>query len=241
MKNWFILFSCFCIACGNNTTKENTTFQLEVGDILFQDLDSSPLCDAIELVTPGYNGANFSHIGLIVSDNDTLKVLESIPPKVILTKLDDFLNRSSDQNGEPKVIVGRLNDEYKNTIPKAIEFANKQIGVDYDKIFLLDNGQYYCSELIYEAFISDSIFADIRITSVFSAAAKSLTFLTYSLSTNKSPPKTPVTFKLFNLFFSSTSLSSFNTSKETYSPGYNFLNELLQFIDEKCVNISLFS
>ncbi|MDG2059985.1 MAG: YiiX/YebB-like N1pC/P60 family cysteine hydrolase [Flavobacteriales bacterium] len=158
MKNWFILFSCFCIACGNNTTKENTTFQLEVGDILFQDLDSSPLCDAIELVTPGYNGANFSHIGLIVSDNDTLKVLESIPPKVILTKLDDFLNRSSDQNGEPKVIVGRLNDEYKNTIPKAIQFAKKQIGVDYDEVFILDNDKYYCSELIYEAFSKDSIF-----------------------------------------------------------------------------------
>ena len=158
MKNWFILFSCFCIACGNNTNKEDTTFQLEVGDILFQDLDSSPLCDAIELVTPGYNGANFSHIGLIVSDNDTLKVLESIPPKVILTKLDDFLNRSSDQNGEPKVIVGRLNDEYKNTIPKAIQFAKKQIGVDYDEVFILDNDKYYCSELIYEAFSKDSIF-----------------------------------------------------------------------------------
>ena len=158
MKNWFILFSCFCIAYGNNTNKEDTTFQLEVGDILFQDLDSSPLCDAIELVTPGYNGANFSHIGLIVSDNDTLKVLESIPPKVILTKLDDFLNRSSDQNGEPKVIVGRLNDEYKNTIPKAIQFAKKQIGVDYDEVFILDNDKYYCSELIYEAFSKDSIF-----------------------------------------------------------------------------------
>ena len=110
------------------------------------------------MVTPGYNGANFSHIGLIVSDNDTLKVLESIPPKVILTKLDDFLNRSSDQNGEPKVIVGRLNDEYKNTIPKAIQFAKKQIGVDYDEVFILDNDKYYCSELIYEAFSKDSIF-----------------------------------------------------------------------------------
>ena len=48
--------------------------------------------------------------------------------------------------------------EYKNTIPAAIQFANKQIGVDYDEIFILDNGQYYCSELIYEAFLKDSIF-----------------------------------------------------------------------------------
>ena len=48
MKNWIILFSFFCTASVNNVTEENFEFQLEVGDILFQDLDSSPLCDAIE-------------------------------------------------------------------------------------------------------------------------------------------------------------------------------------------------
>ena len=158
MKNWFILFICFCIACGNNTNKEDTTFQLEVGDILFQDLDSSPLCDAIELVTPGYNGANFSHIGLIVSDNDTLKVLESIPPKVILTKLDDFLNRSFDQNGDPKVIVGRLTKDFSYSIANAVLFSKSQLDKEYDDVFLINNDKYYCSELIYEAFSKDSIF-----------------------------------------------------------------------------------
>ena len=158
MKNWFIFFSCFCIACGNNTNKEDTTFQLEVGDILFQDLDSSPLCDAIELVTPGYNGANFSHIGLIVSDNDTLKVLESIPPKVILTKMDDFLNRSFDQNGDPKVIVGRLTKDFSYSIANAVSFSKSQLNKEYDDVFLINNDKYYCSELIYEAFSKDSIF-----------------------------------------------------------------------------------
>ena len=31
-----------------------SSFNLKVGDILFQDLDSDPLCDAIEIVTHGY-------------------------------------------------------------------------------------------------------------------------------------------------------------------------------------------
>tara|TARA_B110000116_G_scaffold214186_1_gene190564 strand:- start:194 stop:907 length:714 start_codon:yes stop_codon:yes gene_type:complete len=175
MKNWIILFSLLCIACGNNVTKENTEFQLEVGDILFQDLDSSPLCDAIELVTPGFKNGNFSHIGIVVETLDVLyinpdkicnkdnpenylRVLEAIPEKVTTTRIDTFLMRSSDNNNNPKVIVGRLKNEYKNTIPKAIEFANKQIGVDYDDVFILDNNKYYCSELIYEAFLKDSIF-----------------------------------------------------------------------------------
>jgi len=90
MKNWLFVFLLFQISCLNRSAQED--FQLQKGDFLFQDLDSSPLCDAIELVTPGYHDANFSHIGLVVSDNDTLKVLESIPPKVILTKLNNFLN-----------------------------------------------------------------------------------------------------------------------------------------------------
>ena len=156
-------------------TKENTEFQLEVGDILFQDLDSSPLCDAIELVTPGFKNGNFSHIGIVVETLDVLyinpdkicnkdnpenylRVLEAIPEKVTTTRIDTFLMRSSDNNNNPKVIVGRLKNEYKNTIPKAIEFANKQIGVDYDDVFILDNNKYYCSELIYEAFLKDSVF-----------------------------------------------------------------------------------
>ena len=63
-----------------------------------------------------------------------------------------------DKNQNPKVIVGRLNDEYKHTIPTAVQFAKKQIGVDYDEIFILNNDKYYCSELIYEAFAKDSIF-----------------------------------------------------------------------------------
>ena len=151
MKKYSYLLLISILSC-------NADFQLNEGDLLFQDLDSSALCDAIELVTPGYKGANFSHIGLIVSDDGKLKVLEAIPPKIILSEIDDFLNRSFDKDGKPKVIVGRLKDEYNNIIPKAIDFVNKQIGVDYDKVFLLNNEKYYCSELIYEAFEKDSIF-----------------------------------------------------------------------------------
>ena len=151
MKKYIYLLFILQSSCASN-------FQLQEGDLLFQDLDSSALCDAIELVTPGYNDANFSHIGFIVSDDGKLKVLEAIPPKVILTELEDFLSRSKDKDGNPKVIVGRLKKEYKNAIPKAVEFAHKKIGVDYDGIFIMNNNSYYCSELLYEAFSKDTIF-----------------------------------------------------------------------------------
>ena len=152
MKLYYTLFFIFLFSC-------HSKFQLKEGDLLFQDLDSSPICDAIELVTPGYKGANFSHIGLIVSEAGELKVLEALPPKVMLTTIDDFLTRSFDKNGSPKVIVGRLKNQYKSSVSSAINFAKEQLGVNYDEVFLLNNERYYCSELIYEAFEKDSIFS----------------------------------------------------------------------------------
>tara|TARA_Y100001968_G_C19413738_1_gene747789 strand:- start:1313 stop:2071 length:759 start_codon:yes stop_codon:yes gene_type:complete len=179
-----ILFSCDQpnnrdkISSNQNTQINNIPFKLEIGDILFQDLDDSPLCDAIELVTPGYNGANFSHIGIITSIGDPFvqnmnlpdcvdpnydllsgtKVLEAIPGGVRITLIDSFLNRSHDENKKPKVIVGRLKPKYKHSINNAIKFLEDKIGREYDQSFILNNNQYYCSELIYEAFKKDSIF-----------------------------------------------------------------------------------
>ena len=151
MKKYFYLLLTILISCTKN-------FKLQEGDLLFQDLDSSPLCDAIELVTPGYKGANFSHIGLVVLDNDTLKVLEAIPPKVMTTDLGDFINRSFDKNGNPKVIVGRLKKEFTNSISNAVSYSKSKLDITYDEVFLINNETYYCSELIFEAFEKDSIF-----------------------------------------------------------------------------------
>ncbi len=175
MKKYFYLLLTILISC----TK---TFKLQEGDLLFQDLDSSPLCDAIELVTPGYNGANFSHIGLVVLENDTLKVLEAIPPKVMITNLYDFINRSFDKNRNPKVIVGRLKKKFTNSINNAVSYSKSKLDIPYDEVFLINNETYYCSELIYEAFLNDSIFE-----------LKPMTFL---------HPKTKDTLKVWKEYYS---------------------------------------
>ena len=168
MKNWLFVFLLFQISCLNRSAQED--FQLQKGDFLFQDLDSSPLCDAIELVTPGYKGANFSHIGMVVELGDPycinpdynyidhVRILEAFPTRVRTIRVDSFLNRSLDNNGNPKVIVGRLKVKYAHALSNAIEFANKQLGKPYDDEFLMKNKKYYCSELIYESFESDNIF-----------------------------------------------------------------------------------
>ena len=189
MKKYFYLLFTILISCTKN-------FKLQEGDLLFQDLDSSPLCDAIELVTTGYNGANFSHIGLVVLDNDTLKVLEAIPPKVMITNLDDFINRSFDKNGNPKVIVGRLKKEFTNSISNAVSYSKSKLEITYDEVFLINNETYYCSELIFEAFEKDSIFQ-----------LKPMTFL---------HPKTKDTLKIWKEYY-----SDLNTNIPEGNPGIN--------------------
>ena len=133
-------------------------FTLKDGDFLFQDLDSSPLCEAIENVTPGFNDMNFSHVGIVSIINGTPMVYEAYPPSVQLIDLKVFLNRSLDINNKPKVIVGRLKKEYRKSIESAIVFIENKVGTKYDEFFLYENNQFYCSELLYDAFLKDSIF-----------------------------------------------------------------------------------
>ena len=133
MKQYFILLLILSFSC-NIKQQNKDVFQLQLGDLLFQDLDSSPLCDAIELVTPGYKNGSFSHIGIVTQLGDPFRissdykydqhtrVLEAIPNKVQTTRLDSFINRSFDQYNKPKVIVGRLKSKYQYTIQDALLF-----------------------------------------------------------------------------------------------------------------------
>ncbi|MEP6713773.1 MAG: YiiX/YebB-like N1pC/P60 family cysteine hydrolase [Ferruginibacter sp.] len=128
------------------------SFAFKNGDIIFQDLDCGPLCDAIESVTAGYWGMPLSHIAIVEIINGNIQVIEAIGKNVHKTPIDTFLNRIVNNNGNPKIILGRLKSAYKNLLPKAIAFCNNQLGKQYDDAFLPNNDKYYCSELLYDAF-----------------------------------------------------------------------------------------
>jgi uncharacterized protein YycO len=152
-KNWLIL-SCFFLAysCGD-TAKNPQVFTLQEGDLLFQDSDCGEFCDAIEAVTVGVDGYNFSHVGLLMRAEDgALKVMEAVSRGVILTPLDSFLNRSFDANRQPKVVVGRMKTQFKGFVPSAIDFIHSKMDAPYDYNFNLENDSFYCSELIHLAF-----------------------------------------------------------------------------------------
>jgi hypothetical protein len=138
-------FSVLGISCTRN-------YIPQTGDLLFQDLDCGELCDAIEKVTSGADGANLSHIGIVSVENDTAFVYEAIGRGVTKTLLENFFDRSRDSLGNPKILSGRIDRKYDYTISAAIQYCRHALNQPYDDVFDLENEQYYCSELVYFAF-----------------------------------------------------------------------------------------
>jgi len=131
----------------------SSSFVLQEGDLLFQDSDCGPFCEAIETVTEGFEGSNLSHIGMVITaEDDDLAVIEAIGEGVVITSIDKFLSRSFDANGDSKVLVGRIDQAHSDLIPKAVQYAKTLLGKSYDDVFDIKNDKYYCSELIYESF-----------------------------------------------------------------------------------------
>lgn len=143
MKTLFIFFF------GITSVFAQNKITLQDGDLLFQDMDCGPLCDAIEAITEGYNGNDFSHMGMVYHKNDTIYIIEAAGKAVRLTTLEKF-----SKNTKKPMLVGRLKKKHQKLIPGAISFSLKQLGVPYDDEYVYDNGSYYCSELIYDAFKS---------------------------------------------------------------------------------------
>ncbi|WNJ17679.1 YiiX/YebB-like N1pC/P60 family cysteine hydrolase [Pontibacter sp. G13] len=127
-------------------------FRLEAGDILFQQLDCGPMCDAINRVTEGYNDYDFAHMGLVVEDSGRLGILEAYGDSVLITPMNEYLFRATDSLGNPRIMVARLKPDYRHLIEDAMKFGKSYIGEPYDREYLWDNGSYYCSELMYLAF-----------------------------------------------------------------------------------------
>jgi len=142
-----------CFLASAAAAQEYQGFRFRNGDLLFQDLDCGPLCDAIEAVTEGVAGKDFSHVGLVYVQHDSVFVIEASGQDVHLTPVARFFDRSRDSAGHFKIVAGRVKKPYRALAAAAVSYALSQEGTPYDAAFLYDNGKYYCSELVYDAFM----------------------------------------------------------------------------------------
>lgn len=126
-------------------------FKPEEGDIIFQESGVSQTENSIQEVTSSIDGYNFTHVGIVMADEDgSLFVLEAVPPQVAVTPLERFLYPDGRNDPHPVSVVGRLKPEYRKLIPAAIGEGKKLAGLRYDHAYTMGDDKYYCSEYIYE-------------------------------------------------------------------------------------------
>lgn len=124
----------------------------QVGDVYFQDLGCGAVCNAIDGVTPGWNGAEINHCGIVVEHGNKFVVAEAINPKVRFTTIFDYFDRSRDEHGRPRILHSRLSKKYRGLAVSAANLAKHFIGTPYDPLYANNNAALYCSELIVDLF-----------------------------------------------------------------------------------------
>ncbi|MDZ4824260.1 MAG: YiiX family permuted papain-like enzyme [Flavobacteriales bacterium] len=125
--------------------KTASSIDLLEGDLIFQ-TNISPQCQAIQLATK----SKWSHVGIILKENDEWMVLEAVQP-VKMTALKDFIRRG--EKGE--YALKRLNSEgvlSADIINAMHEMGEQQLGKNYDGIFMWSDEEMYCSELVWKIY-----------------------------------------------------------------------------------------
>lgn len=107
-------------------------FQLQTGDLLFQDLACGELCDGINSTTYGYKDTSVSHVGMIVSLDPQPMIIEAVSAGVKTTPLDEFLVRSEDAEGHPRTMVGQVNQQVQPLTSQAIKIAMSYLNAPYN-------------------------------------------------------------------------------------------------------------
>ena len=162
--SFIFLFLIGFVSCQSNIeqTNEDEVFcnRCEDGDFVFVSADSTSFDDAIvHVTTDSSKRHNFSHVGLVHVTDSGIFVIEAITKGVVYTPIETFVEKNTSAN----IYLARLKDKYRKYIPQAICTAYSHVGKAYDFSFDLTNDTYYCSELIYLAFVAasgDSLFFD---------------------------------------------------------------------------------
>ncbi|MDE7305689.1 MAG: hypothetical protein K2N04_07250 [Alistipes sp.] len=143
----YIGISGMLIACARNEQPIRT------GDLLFQAGQESAMGSAIMAATGKGETLKFTHVGIAVIGDRADSVLEATSNGgVRMTALQDFLNKSAYANGRPLVVAKRLKDTAG--IAASVRRARTFLGQPYDYSFWPDNSRMYCSELVWESYLT---------------------------------------------------------------------------------------
>lgn len=118
-------------------------YQPRTGDIVFH-TSTSAQSAAIQAATH----SAYSHVGVVVHDQGSPKVLEAVEP-VKLTSLQAWLKRGKGQH----YVIKRLKQPLAASAAAQMELdAKRFIGKPYDLTFEWSDDRIYCSELVWKLY-----------------------------------------------------------------------------------------
>jgi len=129
---------------------------LHSGDLLFWGASSEHISQAIDKVTQTSAATHFSHVGLVEVLDSGIFVLHASPVGgTCEVSIKEFIHPKGDS---VTVVAYRLKDQWQPSIPKAIKKAKQMLGKPYNFSYIMTDTAHYCSEFVYLAFATDSVF-----------------------------------------------------------------------------------
>lgn len=132
--------------------------QLQTGDLLFVgsvQAGDSTMSGAITAATGKADECTYTHVAILeIDENQYVWVIEATPERgVSRHSIDTFLADNILPDGQyPQMDVMRL--RHAGKVGQYVQNAKKYCGEDYDLYFLPDNPARYCSELVYDAYVT---------------------------------------------------------------------------------------
>lgn len=154
-----LIVLCSCTEANNQLTQLNETEKIEIkqedkvdtnfreGDIIFQTSGSGQSL-AIQLATK----SPFSHCGVLLKKGNELMVFEAVQP-VKFTPIDQWIQQGDDNYYVVKRLLNSDSVLQAATLMKMNEFAQQNLGKDYDLPFEWTDKKMYCSELVYKIYL----------------------------------------------------------------------------------------
>jgi len=136
--------------------QQGTHIKLQSGDLLFRGASSDNISKAIDIVTQTSSATHFSHMGIVEVLDSGIFVLHASPVGgTCKVSINEFLH----PEGESVTVVAyRLKNQWKAAIHDAIKNAKQMLGKPYNFSYIMLDTAHYCSEFVYLAYVSDSIF-----------------------------------------------------------------------------------
>lgn len=129
---------------------------LREGDLLFcvtlPEGNASDFSNAITSVTSGVGGASIDHVMIVHLYRSYITAIEALPRHGVREVALDSIISNVKKEGSTILLAARVKD--KSAARKAYSRASRYLGKDYDYLFMPDDKEIYCSELVQLSYLT---------------------------------------------------------------------------------------